>query len=331
MKQKLHFMMIIILAVLLSSRLAAQDVSINILMQPGTMVQGQTGTIEVEIANENATAVALPAYKIRPHLTVPSDLLTIPANTPVSDLPQGWSVCSNDGKDIIISNGSDGTLMPGESRIFHINVTATTLKTGGPSLITAKIEYGGGSNGQKCSNGPQTAGNLPSNDNSQSSITVITGSLPVAFQSYDAKIVDNNLVVNWTTATEVNNDYFDVQVMGADSTFKTVGRVMSKATDNQGNSDTPLEYSFTKELGARGSLMGVTLLAAGMIFLLFNRRNKLLFMLVLITGMGLTAISCRKQGREEVELSDSKQLVRLVQVNKEGTRAYSKVAVAVKQ
>ncbi|MGJ7029732.1 hypothetical protein [Niabella hirudinis] len=155
--------------------------------------------------------------------------------------------------------------------------------------------------------------------------------MPVTFQSYDAKIVGNKLVVNWTTASETNNDFFNIQVMGSDSSFKTVGRISSKAEN--GTSSTSLEYSFEKELGAGGSIsfMGLALFAAGFILLLFNRRNKLLYTFLLVSGLSMSTVSCRKNTQDREANPVGKQMVRVVQVDKDGVQAYSKIAVAVRQ
>ncbi|MGJ7032417.1 hypothetical protein [Niabella hirudinis] len=154
--------------------------------------------------------------------------------------------------------------------------------------------------------------------------------LPVTFQSYDAKLVGNKLVVNWTTASETNNDFFNIQVMGADSTFKTVGHVASKAEN--GTSTTALEYSFEKDLSTgTQAVMGIALFAAGFILLLFNRKNKWLYTLLIVCGLGTSAISCRKQSEDKENRMPDRQLVRVVQVDKEGGHAYSKIAVAVRQ
>ncbi|SDE08259.1 hypothetical protein [Niabella drilacis] len=166
--------------------------------------------------------------------------------------------------------------------------------------------------------------------NTDYTVSTNTAAMPVTFQSYDAKLVGNKLVVNWTTASETNNDFFDIQVMGADSSYKTVGRVASKAEN--GNSEKAIEYSFEKDLGAGGAAyMGIAIFAAGFILLLFNRKNKLLYTFLIVCGMSVSAISCRKNAEDKENRQPDRQMVRVVQVDKEGLKAYSKIAVAIRQ
>ncbi|WP_300598372.1 hypothetical protein [Niabella sp.] len=160
--------------------------------------------------------------------------------------------------------------------------------------------------------------------------TYSTPPLPVNFKSFDAKVVNNALVVNWATVSETNNDYFEIQVMDTDTTFRTIGTVLTKAA-NAGTSDSALEYSFTKELDARGSLMGIAMFALGFIALLFNKRNKMLYMLVVIAGMSITTISCRKESKEKIDQYNGDYRVRVVQVDKAGLKSATKVALAVKE
>ena len=76
-----------------------------------------------------------------------------------------------------------------------------------------------------------------------------TGTLPVELVSFTANVSGDVVVLNWTTATEVNNYGFDVQraVSGTD-VWTTLGFV-----NGHGNSNSPKDYSFvdvTKSGGA---------------------------------------------------------------------------------
>ncbi len=67
-----------------------------------------------------------------------------------------------------------------------------------------------------------------------------TGPLPVELVSLTANVNGNVVVLNWTTATEVNNYGFDVQraVSGTEE-WETIGFV-----NGHGNSNSPKDYSF---------------------------------------------------------------------------------------
>ncbi len=69
---------------------------------------------------------------------------------------------------------------------------------------------------------------------------VLTSTLPVELIDFTAKSVSTGVILNWKTASEKNNAYFEVQA-SADPLkegFKTIQRVDSKAT----NSSTPTSY-----------------------------------------------------------------------------------------
>lgn len=69
----------------------------------------------------------------------------------------------------------------------------------------------------------------------------ITGSLPVQLTAFSATATPSRTVrLAWATASEVNNDYFEVQHSADGRTFAAVGRVAG-----HGNSVQPLAYSFT--------------------------------------------------------------------------------------
>lgn len=63
--------------------------------------------------------------------------------------------------------------------------------------------------------------------------------LPVKLMSFTAKAMDNYNVLDWQTATEVNNDYFVVESSTDMINFKEIGRV-----DGAGNSNAVLSYQF---------------------------------------------------------------------------------------
>ena len=77
-----------------------------------------------------------------------------------------------------------------------------------------------------------------------------TGTLPVELVSFTANVSGNVVVLNWTTATEVNNYGFDVQraVSGTD-VWTTLGFV-----NGHGNSNSPKDYSFVDVTKSSGKV-----------------------------------------------------------------------------
>jgi len=67
-----------------------------------------------------------------------------------------------------------------------------------------------------------------------------TGPLPVELVSFSARISDNRVILNWSTATEVNNYGFEIQRSVQTDKWEVLGFI-----EGHGNSNSPKEYSFT--------------------------------------------------------------------------------------
>ena len=78
---------------------------------------------------------------------------------------------------------------------------------------------------------PTIAGTVTATDNNNS--------LPVELTSFSAILTDKAVLLNWITATEVNNYGFDVERMRDGEDWKALGFV-----EGNGNSNSPKEYSF---------------------------------------------------------------------------------------
>ena len=64
--------------------------------------------------------------------------------------------------------------------------------------------------------------------------------LPVELTRFDATVKGQSVNVSWATASEKNNDHFDVQRSATGEGFATIGTVKG-----QGNSSSAHEYAFT--------------------------------------------------------------------------------------
>ena len=145
-----------------------------------------------------------------------------------------------------------------------------------------------------------------------------TDPLPVHFQTVSAVVKNEQLLVNWSTETETNNDHFLIQASNDGVNFKTIQTIQSKAAD--GNSNGTLEYSSTITLS--------TITAAGLLLLIFGiggasvRKRKYGLCLLLLGGV--LFFSCHKTELQNL-IDDGKLFVRIVQVDKDGTERTSKV------
>ncbi len=71
--------------------------------------------------------------------------------------------------------------------------------------------------------------------------------LPVELISFTANVNDNNVILNWQTATEVNNYGFEIQRSTEKTTWSKIGFV-----EGNGTSNSPKEYSFTDRVSQSG-------------------------------------------------------------------------------
>jgi hypothetical protein len=73
----------------------------------------------------------------------------------------------------------------------------------------------------------------------QFGIGLFTGPLPIELSSFTANCQEPNIVLNWSTASETNNDYFILEHSSDGINFSSIGNV-----DGAGNSNSVLNYQF---------------------------------------------------------------------------------------
>lgn len=88
---------------------------------------------------------------------------------------------------------------------------------------------------------------LPSEDGRIGEIGLIT--LPVKLTSFEAKARTGQVALTWATATEENNQYFDVERSQDGKTFTAIGRVAGKGTTQQAQ-----QYTFQDVNPLNGTL-----------------------------------------------------------------------------
>ncbi|MCH5718595.1 hypothetical protein [Niabella hibiscisoli] len=149
--------------------------------------------------------------------------------------------------------------------------------------------------------------------------------LPVKFGFVAAEILNNQLLVKWNTTSETNNRYFEIEASVDGTNFISIGKVDSKATN--GISADALEYEFTKDASAGVVAAGIALLAVGAG--LFKTRRTRYAMAAVALGIIVFAAGCNKNRRDV--LPEGKVYVRVAQVDKDGTKSYSKAVAVVKR
>lgn len=133
------------------------------------------------------------------------------------DMDVGGSLTS--AKDAVINVGDSGSL----------NVTED-LNLGAGSTISG--------------NGPVTAGNCTG---AACEDEQINSTLPITLGDFNLTLQKNTVVLTWTTLTEINFEYFEIQRAGADGEFETLTTMNGNGTTYQ-----PITYTWTDEAPLSG-------------------------------------------------------------------------------
>lgn len=151
--------------------------------------------------------------------------------------------------------------------------------------------------------------------------------LPVTFGDISAYIKGGSLLVNFTSLTEENNDRFIIEASADGKNFTEIGTL--KSTAKEGNSDIAIQYSFSLNTNSLG-IAGMAGFGLFTLLCFAARRNRGLFAVAAIICAAVF-VSCSRSV-EELSVDPGESLyIRIVQVDKDGTKTYSKVVKAVKE
>ncbi|MCE7069078.1 T9SS type A sorting domain-containing protein [Dyadobacter sp. CY327] len=192
----------------------AQDIGINITPLQSSILNYETGAIDVTICNDDPDPITAPANRIRPLISF-SENLTITEvvntdGTPVSDftilslenIPGSHSVR-------LLYNP---TLENATCISFHIRFTGNKVGNG---IIVANLGF---------ADPGQTPGNDTGNDNSTTT-TPVEVNLPVTLKEFNASSEGKTASLTWATTEETNSDRFDVQRSFDGKEWKTIQTV----------------------------------------------------------------------------------------------------------
>lgn len=211
----------------------AQNVSINILTQnSGIVAVGSNVFVQIDITNTDGT-LSVPIYKIKPFLSTPSALVSIPASGHI--LPTGWAITSNANGVIRFSNGTD-VILPNTSRSLLIALKGIAI--GGPSTVAGSLVFANG-NPPGTVSGPSLPGDNTADNSSTSTIEVINVT-PVKLSNFSASLIDCQPALGWTTETESNSSNFEIERASLNpGNWIKIGTVSS-----QGNSGKQIKYNY---------------------------------------------------------------------------------------
>lgn len=126
----------LLLLILSASKLHAQNVMINVQTKnSGVVKRGEIIFFEITISN-TSPVTTLPMYKIRPQISFPVSLVSIPEKGHV--LPEGWTIVLNKNGVVTLSNGTDA-IPENASRTVLIALKGNQV--GGPAIINANLLF----------------------------------------------------------------------------------------------------------------------------------------------------------------------------------------------
>jgi hypothetical protein len=167
-KMKLFKLFLLLTGSFLSAAAFSQNVQLNILTRNSGMVSVQ-GTIflEVTVCNTDSRGTAVPAYKLRPQLSFPSEIVSIPDTGHI--LPPGWAIIHKSGGVVRLSNGTD-QIPASECRTILIAIKGNVV--GGPSSILGTINFSNGIEPGSVSGSP-ILGDYPADNSSSTAVKVV--------------------------------------------------------------------------------------------------------------------------------------------------------------
>jgi|GEM_PF-2982352 len=146
-------------------------------------------------------------------------------------------------------------------------------------------------------------------------------SLPATFGTTRVTTTADQLIINWSTVSEVNNDHFEIQVSTDAKDFVTAATVQSEAIN--GNSSATLDYHVSLGIDDATALLGLG--CCSLLFFSLSFRKKRIIFMIAAGVLGLVMYGCVKKQADALIPPGEKLYIRIVQVNKDGTRSYDKI------
>lgn len=224
-------------------------------------------------------------------------------------------------------------------RISNFNVTASTVMGSGSNTLTwVRNSYDNENNnsgvlsfGAAWSNIDAIRFNVVESDPYHSFFVGIDNidfeaatALPVTFGTVTAFLYNDHIDVRWTTLTETNNSRFEIQLSQDGKAFTPVKTVTTLAPE--GSISTALDYHVVINRPATGVMISIGLLLP-LISIIRKRNSNILICVFLLIAL-LLFNGCKKQ-QETMADGEKDIFLRIAQIDKDGTVAYSKTLKVV--
>lgn len=193
---------------------------------------GSAVSLNYDITVKNQTPVTVNAIQIADLL--PPGYTVNPADITIEQYGNNTNNVSNLAVNDGVLSGV-ATVAANAEVTLHIHGTIGNLHTGQSIRNTVKIST-------------TTIQDMDTINNVDTVYTIVQAPLPVRLNYFNANKQQKDVVLRWETATEMNNDHFDIERSNDGKHFTKVGAVAGK-----GNSTEATAYSFTDMQAATGT------------------------------------------------------------------------------
>ncbi len=193
---------------------------------------GNTVNLNYDITVKNQTPVTVHSIQIADLL--PSGYTVNPADISIEQYGNN----TNNVTDLAVNNGvlsGVATIAANAEVTLHIHGTIGNLQAGQSIRNTVSIST-------------TTIQDMDTINNVDTVYTIVQAPLPVRLNYFNVAKQQKDVVLQWETATEMNNDHFDIERSNDGKHFTKAGTVAGK-----GNSTTATAYTFTDVKAAAGT------------------------------------------------------------------------------
>lgn len=226
-----YFVLFLSLIFIGKTKIAAQqDLSTNLGLYENGVLDGNwtagTTTAQLEFSLCNNGSGDRGNYSIRPLISCGSSgtgALTFAATQ--THLPAGWTVLSNTGGAIRLSNGTS-PIIDGECYVAMLDIV---VPSNTPTAIVVFSVNMGCANGVAPGNTPAGCSDpLPGNDNAPPIPAQVSSTVPLRLINFSATEKNCVLSFNWKTADEQNTSHFDLEQSADGISFRKAGTVLAQ-------------------------------------------------------------------------------------------------------
>lgn len=185
---------------------------------------GHPAALSYDITVQNQTLVTVSNIEVRDLL--PAGYTVNPANITIENYGNNTNTVNSISVDNGILSGI-ATVAANSEVTLHVNGTISNLQTGQTIRNTVSIAT-------------TSIQDMDTTNNVDTVYTIVQAPLPVRLNYFNARKQQNDVVLDWQTASEINNDHFDIERSIDGKHFEKAGSIKGIGTSAKATS-----YTFT--------------------------------------------------------------------------------------